>query len=178
MKKELKQFLNFNGQNINVLTKDGTTWVAIKPICTALGVDYIRQFKNVQEDIILSGVLSKQTIHDSINRLQEMVCLPEKYVYGWLFSINSQSEQLIKYKKECYDILFDHFHGAMTARLNSLRVRTEAEMEIEMWNEKLKETNEYQKLKLAEAKRAEENRLLKKQDEKLIENQISIFPNN
>jgi len=123
-------------------------------------------------------VYAKQHTHDSIKRLQEMVCLPEKYIYGWLFSINSESEDLAKFQLECYDILFDHFHGAMTARLNSLRVRTEAEMDIEMWNERLKETEAYKNLKLAEAKRMEENRLLKKQDEKLIENQISIFPNN
>lgn len=151
MKAETRQFLNFNEQNINVLSKDGTTWVAIKPICTALNVDYISQFKNLQQNEILSGVLSKQTIHDTTDRLQEMVCLPEKYIYGWLFSINSKSYELQQYKKECYDVLYDYFQGATTQRLSLLQQKSADEKLLAELQEQLKgeirDSPTYQKLR-------------------------------
>ncbi|MBW7868873.1 MAG: hypothetical protein H3C31_11160 [Brumimicrobium sp.] len=56
------KFLQFNGKNIIFLNVDGTYWVAIKPICEALNVDYIRQFKNLKEGKILAPALSKQTM--------------------------------------------------------------------------------------------------------------------
>ncbi len=41
-----QKFLEFNGKNIIFLNVDGTYWIALKPICEALGVDYVRCFKN------------------------------------------------------------------------------------------------------------------------------------
>ena len=44
-----------------------------------------------------------------------MFCLPLKYIFGWLFSIdeskvNPRSKEIfIRYKDECYDVLYDHF---------------------------------------------------------------------
>ncbi len=62
MKKEVKKFLEFNGKNIYFLGVNGVYWIAIKPICEALQVDYISQFKNLKEDSILSSALSNQTM--------------------------------------------------------------------------------------------------------------------
>jgi hypothetical protein len=47
----------------------------------------------------------------------KMVCLPLKFVFGWLFSINENrvkpevKEHVLKYKIECYNALFNHFFG-------------------------------------------------------------------
>lgn len=57
-----EKFLSFNGKNIIFLNKDGQYWIAVKPICEALGVDYVRQFKNLKDNIILAPALSKQTM--------------------------------------------------------------------------------------------------------------------
>ncbi len=62
MNKKVSKFLEFNGKRIVLLVKDGTWWIAVKPICEALGVDYIRQFKNLKANRILSQLLSEQTI--------------------------------------------------------------------------------------------------------------------
>ncbi len=51
--KNLEKFLEFNGKRISVLLADGSWWVAIKPICEALKVDYEGQRKNIQDDEIL-----------------------------------------------------------------------------------------------------------------------------
>jgi hypothetical protein len=83
-------------------------------------------------------------MHDSTNRLQEMVCLPEKYVYGWLFSIQSSSEKLKEYKKECYEILFDYFRGTIIKKQEVLQEKAEKLFEKKEAFEKLKETEAYQ----------------------------------
>ena len=72
---------------------DGSWYVAVKPICEALNVDYTEQFKNLKEDEILSQLLCKHTTVAADNKQREMVCLPEKYIYGWLFSVKSNSPE-------------------------------------------------------------------------------------
>lgn len=144
MKKTSKKFLNFNGTNIYFIDIEGTYWIAIKPICKALNVEYTRQFKNIKIDEILSGELAVQPMHDASNRLQEMSCLPEKFIYGWIFSIQSSSEELKKYKKECYEVLFDYFRGAILKKQEILQDKAVKIVEKNNALEVLKQTPEYQ----------------------------------
>ena len=51
-----------------------------------------------------------------------MVCLPERYIYGWIMAINSESEVLKEYQKECYDIPFNHFQGRFSAMIERLEI--------------------------------------------------------
>ena len=101
MKKDIKKFLEFNGKSIHFLAVDGQYWIALKPICEALNVDYIRQFKNLKDDGVLSLLLSEQTMVAGDDKLRKMICLPEFFIYGWIFSIQSQSQELQAYKLEC-----------------------------------------------------------------------------
>ena len=57
MNKQVVKFLEFKGKNIVYLSVNGTYWIAIKPVCEALKVDYIAQFKNLKEDEILRPLL-------------------------------------------------------------------------------------------------------------------------
>lgn len=172
MTEESRRFLDFNGTNINFIAKDGQYWVAVKPICEALGVDYIRQFKNLKEDEILAGALSIQTMHDSTNRLQEMTCLPERYVYGWIFSINSQSEQLKQYKKECYDVLYNHFHGASIERIQLLKMKSKEELELEEAKQKLFQSPLYKEMKEREAKLKAIQNQLPRNDQRFLQGSL------
>ena len=108
-----QNFLSFNEKTIYFKEVGNEYWIAIKPICEALNVDYIRAYKNISEDENLSQLLSKQTMLDSLGRSQEMICLPEKYIYGWLFSLRSKSEALKQYQMKCYEVLFNYFNGAI-----------------------------------------------------------------
>ena len=117
MNKQIVKFLEFKGKNIVYLSENGTYWIAVKPICEALNVDYLRQYKNLKKDPILISALSKMTMQiPGDDQLREYTCLPEKYVYGWIFSIRSVSRELQEYKMECYQVLYDHFHGSITRR--------------------------------------------------------------
>lgn len=131
MKNSSKKFLEFNGKSIHFLAIDGQYWIALKPICEALNVDYIRQFKNLQEDEILSELLSEQTMVAADGKMRKMVCLPEFFIYGYIFSIQSASKELQSYKLECYRILYEHFHGAITGRKELLSEKARVQLEID-----------------------------------------------
>ena len=125
MKKSSQKFLEFNGKNIFFLAKDGQHWIAIKPICEALGLEYTRQFKNIKEDDILGQLLAEQPIVAADGRLRKMICLPEKWVYGWLFNIRSESEGLKDFKRECYEVLYNHFHGGIRKDLLAKQIQND-----------------------------------------------------
>lgn len=98
-----------------LLIENGQKLVPIKPICEALGIDAKAQRSKIQEDEILgsTGVLSTSVAGDGKDR--EMFCIPFKYVFGWLFTINPSNvkeearESVIKYKLACYEALYQSF---------------------------------------------------------------------
>ncbi len=155
MKQSIVKFLSFNGKTLLFLAKDGVYYIAVKPICEAIGVDYIQQYKNLNDDPILSSVLCKYTIQIPGDQGRNMVCMPERYIYGWIFSIQSNAKELVDYKRECYNILFDHFNGTITHRheLLTAKVKTKARISelVTSLNENTAFT-EWQELKAAEAR--------------------------
>lgn len=112
-----------NGVDIATVDKDGDIYVPIKPICDALGIDDKSQRSKIQVDEILGsvGVLSTSTGTDGKN--YEMFCLPLQYIYGWLFTINPKNvapaarEAVSRYRRECYDALYEHFAGSLRRRV-------------------------------------------------------------
>ena len=159
-----EKFLQFNGKNIFFQSYDGQFWIAIKPICDALGVNYSRQIVTMKSDDFFADVYALQHMRDSKNRLQKMTCLPERYIYGWILSLQSQSEELKSYKRECYDILFNHFHGIITGRAKLLKTQIEVENEFEAAKTKLMESEEFKNLQAIKKKNAEINKQLVKND--------------
>ncbi|MGM0530441.1 MAG: phage antirepressor N-terminal domain-containing protein [Bacteroidota bacterium] len=171
-----RPLLEFNGKDIPYVVVEDTTFIAIRPICDALGVDYHRQYKNIKKDKILNGVLSKQPTRDSESRMRNYIMLPEKYVYGWLFKINSNIPALHEYKKKCYDILYNHFHGELTKRNDLLRKKAIAESEIQKIEKELKDSSEkYQRLNQLKGEVLRVGKEMKKNDNSVIKKQLSLF---
>lgn len=112
------------------LAKDGTYWIAIKPVCEALGVEYTRTFKNLTKDPLLAPALAKQPMQVIGGQTRNMVCLPENWIYGWIFSINSSSPELLEYKKQCYEILFNFFHGSITRQQELIKQKVLIQKEL------------------------------------------------
>jgi len=114
MNEQIVKFLEFKGKNIVYLSANGAYWIAVKPICEALSIDYIQQYKNLKKDPILTSVLCKHTMQiPGDDQFREYTCLPEEIIYGWIFSIRSKSKELREYKMECYRVLYNHFHGTI-----------------------------------------------------------------
>ena len=92
-------FLQFNNTNVLFTTVEGIVYVAVKPICKALNVDYAGQLKAIKRDSILGSEWYKHTIQAGSFQGREYTCISEKYVYGWIYSIKSDSEELKNFKK-------------------------------------------------------------------------------
>jgi hypothetical protein len=174
MKEQIRKFLEFNGKTIFFVAVDGMYWIAIKPICRALNVDYIRQFKNLKEDKILKAVLSKQTMQVPGDQFRNYVCLPEFYVYGWIFQIQSQSAELDEYKWECYRVLYEHFHGAITGRKELLSEKAKTQLEIDKCMNTL-DPEVALTLSNANKRLSQINRQLRESDSVVIEEEKTLF---
>jgi prophage antirepressor-like protein len=178
MKDSFSRTLEFNGKNITVIHNEGKWWVAIKPICDALEVEYTRTFKNLKEDEILGQLLAEQPMVASDGRTREMLCLPEKFIYGWLFSIRSESPALKKYKLVCYDILYNHFHGALTGRIETLTERVDLDMQIIDLQDQLLQSEQFLKIQELKKRKTQLGKRLRELDAELVSGQTTIAPLN
>lgn len=112
-----------NGIDLVTVNHDGETYVPIKPVCTAVGIDFAAQYNKIQTDEFLQPVIAIIATTGADGKTYDMVCLPLKYVYGWLATINpgkvapEAREAVTRYRSECYDVLYDHFAGSLRRRV-------------------------------------------------------------
>ncbi len=174
-----QKFLQFNGKTIFFQSYDGNFWIAIKPICEVLNVNYNRQLLTLKSDEFLGSAYSLQDMQvqsdNGIWQTRKMVCLPEKYIYGWIFSLQSNSPELKSYKKECYDILYNHFHGAITGRKELLKKKVELDIELIKAENELLENPAYMKIQDLKKQQSEVSKGLKNNDNLVIKEQMHLF---
>jgi hypothetical protein len=112
---ETKSIARVNNVAIQVMSEKGRKLVPVKPICEALGVDYSTQLQKLKDDDFLSSVMGLSPTTGSDGKQYEMVCIPYKFVFGWLFTINPKNvkeesrESVAMYRAKCYDVLFNYF---------------------------------------------------------------------
>lgn len=69
--------------------------------------------------------LSYMTIVATDDKERDMVCLPLKFIYGWLFTINpgkvapEAREAVMRYRRECYEVLYEHFTASMARTIET-----------------------------------------------------------
>lgn len=120
------QTVNFHNQSLITLQKDGIAYVAMKPICENIGLNWDAQRQRINRDEVLAQGTVIITAPTK-GGLQEMLCLPIHYLNGWLFGVDANrvkaeiKDKLITYKKECYQALFDYWNNgvAVNHRLSS-----------------------------------------------------------
>ena len=106
--------------NVDILSTGDEQFVAIRPICEALGVDPEGRRQRIERDEILgpTACMIKAVASDGKDR--EMYAIPYCYVFGWLFSIDisrvneSIKALVLEYKLACYKALFTHFTEPQT----------------------------------------------------------------
>src|SRR5580765_5803423 len=169
----VKNFLRFHDAELEFVFNEGEWWVAIKPICEALKVDYNRQFQNLKRDTDLKQLYAKQHTTGADNKLYEMICLPEYIIYWWLATIHTNSEELRMYRMECAKILHAHFKGSIgdrgEERKKILLEQIKAEETIDELKQKLKETAEYKAVQVAIEKKRNLSNQAHQLDEYLIQ---------
>lgn len=140
--------VKFQRKNINcTILPNGKIYVAIKPICDAIGIDSKRALLTIKQDTILGAMVSEQILLDSINRKFPMQCIPLEFVHGWLFTINENKvndnakPKLIAFKKDCYQVLFNHFYGKYEFYEQNLNLKRSLYLERKVLQEKIKDLN-------------------------------------
>ncbi|MEI8114964.1 MAG: phage antirepressor N-terminal domain-containing protein [Bacteroidia bacterium] len=105
MRKEINKFLEFDGKSIQFFAANGEYWIALKPICEVLGVDYSGQLESIRENEFLNRYLSEKQMVTPDGKFLKMMCLPEALIYGWIFLIESNAPGLTDFKRECFQVL-------------------------------------------------------------------------
>lgn len=106
--------IQFHSQQLIVLNHQNKPYVAMKPVCENIGLDWAAQLKRIKRHQVLrSGMVIMTT--PSKQGLQEYVCLPISMINGWLFGIETSRVKpeiratLEQYQLECFDVLYSHF---------------------------------------------------------------------
>lgn len=169
--------LKLNGKAISLMNADGSWFVAVKPICEALGVSFSGQSERIKRHLLFSQLYVPHVWLAADNKQREMMCLPEKYIYGWLLTINSDNGELMEYQQKCYDILYNHFHGQLTYRYNTLCDKESAEAEIAALEDELKNDSRTQRISELKAKKKGCNKILSDLDTDLVTGQTLLVLN-
>ena len=172
MNQKKAHYLEFSGKKIYFTGIEGVFWIVIKSVCEALEVDYIQQFKNMQDDRIFAPRLCKHTILvPGDTQPRKYVCIPEKYVYGWILQIRSESDELWKYKEECYEVLYRHFHRVILKRSELYKEMSIQDAIISEFEKKITKMDGYAEYAKAKSRK----KRLAKQANTIVENQNELF---
>lgn len=103
----------FYGDKLIAIAVDGEYMVPVKPIAERLGLDWDAQRKRIQRDYTLNEGAVMMTA-PSDGGLQETLCLPLKYLPGWLFGVDDDRVSpdiqwtIRTYKREMYDVMHNY----------------------------------------------------------------------
>lgn len=125
-----------NGVDIVTVERDGEIFVPIKPICAALGIEAAPQRDKLQNDEFFNSVGTIIVSTGADGKSYEMYALPLKFIYGWLATINpgkvapEAREAVAVYRRECYDVLYEHFTGSMRRTIETNNAEIELLQQI------------------------------------------------
>jgi hypothetical protein len=106
---------NFHGDELDVASGDGVAHVVIRRVCEHLGVDFSSQLAKLKSDPSAVVAMIPTTGPDGKN--YETACLDVRSLPLWLATIHPSKvkpavrEKLVRYRRECADVLADHFLG-------------------------------------------------------------------
>lgn len=119
--------VDFYGDELRVFILEGEAYVPLRPICDYLGVSWNGQRERVHRDPVLSEVTRfARVTRANLGGRPELLCLPLRYLNGWLFGISSSRvreelrEKLIQYQRECYDALARAFQDTSVSPASPL----------------------------------------------------------
>lgn len=128
--------VDFRGDTLFGFKEGDNTFVGMKPMVEAMGLNWSGQLQRVKRDPILSEGVCVMPTPFSRGGDQEAVCLRLDLVNGWLFTISTDRikdeavrEKVLTYQRECYRVLHDHFADKKTGRKDLLNEEEAAESE-------------------------------------------------
>ena len=116
----------FDGGTMGIIEKDGGKFVAIQSVCEELDLDWESQRQLLEKDPVLNSKMATLSTTAKDGKQVEIVCLPIVHLNGWLFRIDASQykgtrrAKLLRYQRECYQILFNHYFDEDIRFSNSL----------------------------------------------------------
>jgi len=113
--KNIKTLARVNNTPVQLVEENGCKYIPIKPICDALGVDFEAQRQRIERNKILGSTAFTIKAVAADGKQREMISIPFKFVFGWLFTIDTDrvnedaQDAVIAYQLECYDVLYKYF---------------------------------------------------------------------
>ncbi len=109
------KIVKFNNQHIPVYFVGDKPFVAMKPICENIGLDWDGQRQRIKRNHVLNSTACMIKVVAQDNKDREVLALPFSMLNGWLMGVDANKVRpeikdiLVKYQLECYDVLYQHF---------------------------------------------------------------------
>jgi P22_AR N-terminal domain len=109
------QTIPFHGLSLSAVLVNGAPFVAIRPICEALGINEAGQRQRIRRDPELKATACVMHSVAEDGKARQMLCLPLDRLNGWLFGVDvarvreELRERLGWYRRECFEVLARHF---------------------------------------------------------------------
>ena len=106
--------IQFHNQQLIVLNHQNKPYIAMKPVCENIGLDWEAQRQRIKRHHVLSKGAFMIKV-PSKGGEQQYLCLPISMLNGWLFGIDTNRVKpeirqiLEQYQLECFDVLYNHF---------------------------------------------------------------------
>lgn len=121
------ELVPFHEHQIMTMKTADAVNVIMKPIVESLGLTWHGQFERMnRHPVIREGI--RVTRIPSAGGMQEMVALELEHFHGWLVTLSpdrvrdeAKRELIIRYQREAFRVIFEHFHGKMNARPLTVR---------------------------------------------------------
>jgi hypothetical protein len=166
--------LEFNNEKVLFTYQDGQYYVAVKPLCTALGVSHKHQYEVIKADNTLRSEYRNYGIQvDSQKR--KFLCLPEYILYGWLLQVNSNDPKFAEFKTECHKVLYEHFRGTFLGRKSLITQKANLISDNQKIELKLIQILEFKKWRENDKKIEHINTLLRNQDKSTMKESMTLF---
>jgi hypothetical protein len=148
----------YGDELVAVRDAQSTVWVPVRRLCEALDLAYRAQLARIERDPVLRDEVRSVSVTLADGRAFDMICLPLKYVRGWLFGVNANRvkpeirDKLIQYQRDIIEIIDRHFSRPLTvSSLNETimqAMRDNAAQQVQIWEALLEEQR---RLRAAEA---------------------------
>jgi hypothetical protein len=141
------QLVTINNIQIDFLQDGETIYIPIKPVCEILGINHATQINSIKNHPILSSVVAVKDTTGSDGKTYQMLNLPVKYFFGWLFSIDARnvkaeaSEALTAYQLKVYDAIYEKFFLEPVQQKKKLILLLEKENQLLTLENQRKELN-------------------------------------
>lgn len=109
----------FNGQSLLATLIESKPYVAMKPICENIGLDWAARYTRINRHKILKASIVMTTTVAEDGKQREMLFLQLSKLNGWLFGVDANRvkeevrPKLERYQAECFDVLEKHFTQPM-----------------------------------------------------------------